>query len=67
MKKKRINLPEDKVQYAVICEKFPIPRMYFGTYSSAVSWIKIEQPADRPHYIVKCIEHYEFCDNENNK
>ena len=56
-----IDTPKDKVSYAIICEKFPIPHTYFSTYEEAVRWIKLEQPDNRPHYIVKCTEHFEIC------
>ena len=56
-----IEVPKDKVSYAVICEKFPNPSIYFDTYDLAARWIKLEQPNNKPHYIVKCTEHFEIC------
>lgn len=56
-----IDTPKDKVSYAVICEKFPTPHSYFSTYEEAVRWAKLEQPDNRPHYIVKRTEHFEIC------
>lgn len=63
---KRINketheiTESDKISYAVICDKFPVPCVYFDTYDSAEHWAKIDQPNYRPFYIVKRSEHFEI-------
>ena len=57
-------MPTDKVSYAVICEKFPTPQTYFTTYELAKRWIEMEQPDNRPFYIVKRTEHFEICEEE---
>ena len=59
-----IETPRDKVSYAIICEKFPEPKTYFSSYELAVRWLKLEQPNNRPHYIVKRTEHFEICQSE---
>ena len=56
-----IESPKDKISYAIICEKFPIPHLYFDSYELAEKWLKLQQPNDKPHYIVKCTEHFEIC------
>ena len=58
-----IKCPEDKITYAVICKKFPNPNVYFESYELAKRWIELEQPNNRPFYIVKRIEHFELCNN----
>ena len=60
-----IEIPKDKVSYAVICERFPNPQTYFNTYDLAVRWLKMEQPNNKPHYIVKRTEHFEVCVCDN--
>lgn len=60
-----IKTPKDKVSYGIICDKFPEPHAYFSTYDLALRWLKLEQPNNRPHYIVKRTEHYEICDDKN--
>ena len=52
----KMKCPEDIVSYGVICEKFPDPQVRFDTYDLALKWAKMEQPANRPHYIVKCVQ-----------
>lgn len=59
-----IEAPKDKVDYAVICEKFPNPCIYFDSYDLAVRWLKLEQLNNKPHYIVKRTEHFEICREE---
>ena len=58
-----IKCPEDKTTYAVICKKFPNPNVYFESYELAKRWVKLEQPNNRPFYIVKRTEHFELCNN----
>lgn len=58
-----IKCPEDKITYAVICKKFPNPTTYFESYELAKRWVKLEQPNNRPFYIVKRTEHFELCNN----
>lgn len=53
--------PNDKVSYAIICDKFPNPTVYYDTYDLALKWAKLDQPNHRPHYIVKRTEHFEMC------
>lgn len=53
--------PNDKISYAVICEKFPNPTVYYNTCDLALKWAKLDQPNDRPYYIVKRTEHFEIC------
>ena len=57
-----MKYPEDIVNYGVICEKFPDPQVRFDTYDLALKWAKMEQPANKPHYIVKCVEKFEILD-----
>lgn len=52
---------KDKISYAIICEKFPVPRLYFDSYELAEKWLKLEQPNNKPHCIVKRTEHFEIC------
>ena len=52
--------PKQRITYAVISEKFPIPKTRFDSYELANRWAKMEQPQNRPFYIVKCIENYEI-------
>lgn len=59
-----IEAPKDKVSYAVICEKFPDPCSYFDSYDLAARWLKLEQPNNKPHYIVKRTEHFEICNGK---
>lgn len=56
-----IKAPDSKVSYAVICEKYPDPCMYFDSYDLALKWANINQPDNRPFYIVKRTEHFEVC------
>ena len=58
----KMKCPEDIVSYGVICKKFPDPQARFDTYDLALKWAKMEQPANRPHYIVKCVEKFEILD-----
>ena len=30
-----IESPKDKISYTIICEKFPVPRLYFDSYELA--------------------------------
>ena len=64
-----MKAPDDKISYAIICNKFPIPQTRYATYDLAVKWAKLDQPNYRPFYIVKCTEHFEICKevNENDK
>ena len=57
-----MKCPEDIVSYGVICEKFPDTQVCFNTYDLALKWAKMEQPANRPYYIVKCVEKFEILD-----
>lgn len=50
----------DKISYAVICDKFQSPHIYFNTYKEAERWARFDQPNDRPFYIVKRSEHFEI-------
>ena len=56
-----IKAPDSKVSYAVICEKYPDPCIYFDSYDLALKWANINQPDNLPFYIVKRIEHFEVC------
>lgn len=56
-----MNTPEERISYAVICEKMPNPCCFFGSYKEAVKWAKFDQPENRPFYIVKRVEHFEIC------
>lgn len=62
-----IDIPKDIVNYTVICENFPIPRAYFETYDLAKRWVEIDQPNNRPYYIIKRTEHFELCNQEENE
>lgn len=62
-----IESPKDKISYAIICEKFPVPRLYFDSYELAEKWLKLEQLNNKPHYIVKCTEHFEICKGKRRK
>ena len=55
-----MKCPDDIVSYAIICERFPIPQSRFDTYDLALRFAKMDQPADRPFYIVKCVEKFEI-------
>lgn len=57
-----MKCPEDIVSYGVICEKFPDPQVRFDTYDLALKWAKMEQPANRPYYIIKCVEKFGILD-----
>lgn len=50
----------DKISYAVICDKFPSPHVYFNTYDEAKHWARFNQPNYRPYYIIKRSEHFEI-------
>ena len=50
----------DKISYAIICDKFPSPHVYFNTYDEAEHWARFNQPDYRPYYIIKCSEHFEI-------
>ena len=50
----------DKISYTVICNKFPIPYVYFNTYKEAERWAKFDQPDHRPYYIIERSEHFEI-------
>ena len=50
----------DRISYAVICDKFPSPQVYFNTYDEAEQWARFDQPNHRPFYIVKRLEHFEI-------
>ena len=50
----------DKISYAVICDKFPSPHVYFNTYNEAEHWARFNQPNYRPYYIIKRSEHFEI-------
>ena len=50
----------DKISYAVICDKFPSPHVYFNTYNEAEHWARFNQPNNRPYYIIKRSEHFEI-------
>ena len=56
-----MKTPKDKISYAAICEQMPNPNLRFGTYKEAENYAKIEQPAYRPYYIVKIVQHFEIC------
>lgn len=56
-----MKAPEEKISYAAICEQMPIPNLRFRTYKEAEGYAKSEQPAYRPYYIVKIVEHFEIC------
>jgi len=56
-----MKTPEEKISYTTICEQMPISNVYFGTYKEAVNFAKSDQPAYRPYYIVKRVEHFEIC------
>jgi hypothetical protein len=56
-----MKCPDDRVLYSIICDTFPVPATYYGSYEAALRMAKIEQPMHRPHYIVKCTESYEIC------
>ena len=50
----------DKISYAVICDKFPSPHVYFNTYDEAEHWARFNQPNYRPYYISERSEHFEI-------
>ena len=50
----------DKISYAVICDKFPSPHVYFNTYDEAEHWARFNQPNYRPYYIIERSEHFEI-------
>jgi hypothetical protein len=50
----------NKKSYAIICDKFPSPQVYFNTYDEAEHWAIINQPNYRPYYIVERSEHFEI-------
>ena len=50
----------DKISYAVICDKFPSPHVYFNTYDEAEHWARFNQPNYRPYYITERTEHFEI-------
>ena len=50
----------DRISYAVICDKFPSPHVYFNTYDEAEHWARYNQPNYRPYYIVERSEHFEI-------
>ena len=50
----------DKISYAIICDKFPSPHVYFNTYDEAEHWARFNQPNYRPFYIIKRSEHFEI-------
>lgn len=54
---------KDKISYTYISRdnKFREPIMFANTYEDALALAKFDQPADRPYYIVKVIEHFEIC------
>ena len=56
-----MKTPKERITYAAICEQMPTPHVYFGTYEEAEDYAETEQPAYRPYYIVKRIEHFEIC------
>ena len=56
-----MRAPKEKISYGAICEQMPNPHLRFGTYKEAEGYAKIEQPAYRPYYIVKIVEHFEIC------
>lgn len=56
-----IKAPDEKASYAIICERFPSPSVYFDDYDTALKWAKSNQPSYRPYYIVKRTEHFEIC------
>lgn len=56
-----MKIPEEKISYAAICEQMPNPNLRFGTCKEAEDYAKDEQPAYRPYYIVKIVEHFEIC------
>ena len=65
-------IESDKISYAVICDKFPSPHIYFNTYDEAEYWARFNQPNYRPYYIIKRTEHFEIvrersCDVERRK
>ena len=53
--------PDDQIQYGVICESNPIPKVFSDSYESAVLWAKEDNPVYRPYYIVECVTTYEIC------
>ena len=55
------SISSEKVRYSVICDRFPSPQTYFDTFETAKNFAEFDQPKDRPHYVIKCIEHYELC------
>ena len=55
-----ITESDKKISYAVICDKFPSPQVYFNTYDEAEHWARFNQPDYRPFYIVKRSEHFEI-------
>ena len=63
---KRINkeiheiTESDKISYSTICDKFPIPQVYFNTYAEAEHWARFNQPNNRPYYIIERSEHFEI-------
>jgi len=57
-----MKTPEERITYTAICEQMPTPNFYSETYEEAVAYAKSEQPAYRPYYIVKRVEHFEICE-----
>lgn len=57
----KMECPAEEIVYGYICERRQKPHVFFGTYEEAVHWAKIDQPADRPYYIVKITKHYKIC------
>ena len=55
-----ITESDKKISYAVICDKFTSPHIYFNTYDEAKRWARFNQPDYRPYYIVKRSEHFEI-------
>ena len=58
-------IPCVRVRYSVVCEHFPTPTTYFDTPDMAIHWAKFDQPNDKPHYVIKCTEHYELRETIN--
>ena len=62
---KMVDIESDKKSYAVICDKFPNPQVYFNTYDEAEHWARFDQPNYRPYYIIERSEHFkivgEYC------
>lgn len=52
---------EDVIKYGHTNDLSRMPTVYSRSYDEAVRYAKIDQPANRPFYIIELCEHYEVC------